>query len=229
MHSSRFCCPLNLGLCWSSIAGSHVHLPPHQVCHDLQPGQRTQHVQVLGGRAGRGGRCAEHCVYEDKLPACLPRRVRPLLPSILAAAPASTPSPPRSTMFLMGPATQMARMFDSRRWISTAVYLTSLVLTMVSALVFHSVRHRRWRGTGHGVERVRCRSGGRQAPGAGLPACRRQATSAAPRWPGRRHPGIPHLGSSAAALIWLLGPFPSRSCCASCSSSSSSVPWCGTP
>ncbi|EFN56579.1 hypothetical protein CHLNCDRAFT_144275 [Chlorella variabilis] len=43
------------------------------------------------------------------------------------------------TMFLMGPATQMARMFDSRRWISTAVYLTSLVLTMVSALVFHSV------------------------------------------------------------------------------------------
>jgi hypothetical protein len=43
-------------------------------------------------------------------------------------------------MFLMGPATQMARMFDSRRWISTAIYLTALVLTMISALVFHSVR-----------------------------------------------------------------------------------------
>ncbi|KAI3427102.1 hypothetical protein D9Q98_007041 [Chlorella vulgaris] len=44
-----------------------------------------------------------------------------------------------STMFLMGPAKQVARMFDAGRWISTVVYLSALVLTIVSALVFHSI------------------------------------------------------------------------------------------
>jgi hypothetical protein len=44
-------------------------------------------------------------------------------------------------MFLMGPVNQVKRMFDSQRWISTAVYLITLVMTMVSALVFHSVSH----------------------------------------------------------------------------------------
>ncbi|PSC75903.1 Vesicle transport SFT2B [Micractinium conductrix] len=44
-----------------------------------------------------------------------------------------------STLFLMGPAKQMKRMFDGRRWPSTCIYLCALALTLVSALVFHSI------------------------------------------------------------------------------------------
>lgn len=43
-------------------------------------------------------------------------------------------------MFLMGPFKQISRMFDERRRVSTCIYLTALVLTVVAALVFHSVR-----------------------------------------------------------------------------------------
>ncbi len=42
-------------------------------------------------------------------------------------------------MFLMGPMRQLGRMFDSQRWISTTIYLCSLVLTLVAALGFHSI------------------------------------------------------------------------------------------
>lgn len=46
---------------------------------------------------------------------------------------------PRSTMFLMGPAKQLSRMFDStRRW-STVVYLSALLCTLISAIVLHSI------------------------------------------------------------------------------------------
>jgi hypothetical protein len=48
--------------------------------------------------------------------------------------------PTRSTMFLMGPFKQVGRMFDERRRLSTCIYLAALVLTVVAALVFHSVR-----------------------------------------------------------------------------------------
>ncbi|KAI7842510.1 hypothetical protein COHA_003864 [Chlorella ohadii] len=44
-----------------------------------------------------------------------------------------------STMFLMGPFTQIRRMFDTKRWLSTCIYLLALVLTLVSAVVLHSV------------------------------------------------------------------------------------------
>jgi len=39
-----------------------------------------------------------------------------------------------STMFLMGPMSQIKRMFDKSRWIATCVMLTFLVLTLCSAL-----------------------------------------------------------------------------------------------
>ena len=42
-------------------------------------------------------------------------------------------------MFLMGPFKQLGRMFDGKRWLSSTIYLASLVLTLVSALVLHSV------------------------------------------------------------------------------------------
>ncbi len=38
-------------------------------------------------------------------------------------------------MFLMGPMAQLKRMFDKGRWIATAVYLSSLLLTLVAAYV----------------------------------------------------------------------------------------------
>ena len=38
-----------------------------------------------------------------------------------------------------GPIKQLGRMFDSQRWVSTTVYLAALVLTLVSAVVLHSV------------------------------------------------------------------------------------------
>lgn len=44
-----------------------------------------------------------------------------------------------STLFLIGPFKQIKRMFDGQRWIASTIYLSSLVLTLVSALVFHSV------------------------------------------------------------------------------------------
>ncbi|RNF03056.1 hypothetical protein TraAM80_06062 [Trypanosoma rangeli] len=40
-----------------------------------------------------------------------------------------------STMFLCGPLTQLKRMFDSTRLVATVVYLLSMVLTFVVALV----------------------------------------------------------------------------------------------
>lgn len=38
-------------------------------------------------------------------------------------------------MFLMGPMAQLKRMFDKGRWVATAVYLASLLLTLVAAFV----------------------------------------------------------------------------------------------
>ncbi|CAF4459488.1 unnamed protein product [Rotaria socialis] len=40
-----------------------------------------------------------------------------------------------STLFLMGPLNQLKKMFDSTRWIATVVFLASVVMTLVSALV----------------------------------------------------------------------------------------------
>ena len=42
-------------------------------------------------------------------------------------------------MFLMGPFKQIGRMFDSKRWLATTIYMLALALTLVSALVLHSV------------------------------------------------------------------------------------------
>ena len=39
-----------------------------------------------------------------------------------------------STMFLMGPAKQMAKMFERGRLVATLVYLVSMALTLFSAL-----------------------------------------------------------------------------------------------
>lgn len=38
-------------------------------------------------------------------------------------------------MFLMGPMAQLKRMFDKGRWIATAVYLASLLITLMAAYV----------------------------------------------------------------------------------------------
>ena len=38
----------------------------------------------------------------------------------------------------MGPATQLKRMFDGKRWLSTTVWLLTIVLTLVAALALHS-------------------------------------------------------------------------------------------
>nr|CCC95678.1 unnamed protein product [Trypanosoma congolense IL3000] len=42
------------------------------------------------------------------------------------------------TMFLCGPVGQLKRMFDSTRWSATVVYLSSLVLTLVAAILLRS-------------------------------------------------------------------------------------------
>ncbi|ORC85069.1 putative vesicle transport protein SFT2B-like [Trypanosoma theileri] len=42
------------------------------------------------------------------------------------------------TMFLAGPVAQFQRMFSEGRWIATVVYLVSLVLTLLAALLLHS-------------------------------------------------------------------------------------------
>lgn len=42
-------------------------------------------------------------------------------------------------MFLMGPWNQIQRMFDSKRWLSTVIYLVAIVLTLISAWKLHSV------------------------------------------------------------------------------------------
>ena len=44
-----------------------------------------------------------------------------------------------STMFLVGPFKQISNMFHPKRAISTVIYLATMVLTLVSALVFHSM------------------------------------------------------------------------------------------
>lgn len=43
-----------------------------------------------------------------------------------------------STLFLMGPVSQIKKMFASTRWIATVVMLASLILTLVSAFVLDS-------------------------------------------------------------------------------------------
>lgn len=43
--------------------------------------------------------------------------------------------PSLSTMFLMGPMAQLKRMFDKGRWVATAVYLASMLSTLLAAYV----------------------------------------------------------------------------------------------
>jgi hypothetical protein len=42
-------------------------------------------------------------------------------------------------MFLVGPWKQVKTMFDGKRVVSTAIYLVSMVLTLIAAWKFHSV------------------------------------------------------------------------------------------
>ncbi|OQR66442.1 vesicle transport protein SFT2A-like [Tropilaelaps mercedesae] len=42
-----------------------------------------------------------------------------------------------STLFLMGPANQLKKMFSATRWIASAMMITFLVLTLISGLVWH--------------------------------------------------------------------------------------------
>lgn len=44
-------------------------------------------------------------------------------------------------MFLMGPGAQLKRMFDKGRWVATAIYLASMLLTLLAAYV---VRYEQW-------------------------------------------------------------------------------------
>ncbi|RNF05556.1 putative vesicle transport protein SFT2B-like [Trypanosoma rangeli] len=41
-------------------------------------------------------------------------------------------------LFLAGPMAQLQRMFDEKRWIATTVYLVSIVLTILCALLLHN-------------------------------------------------------------------------------------------
>ena len=43
------------------------------------------------------------------------------------------------SMFLVGPWKQIKNMFDSKRVISTAIYLVSIMFTLIAAWKFHSV------------------------------------------------------------------------------------------
>jgi len=43
-----------------------------------------------------------------------------------------------STCFLMGPCSQLRKMFDANRWLATLIYLLSIALTLVAGLVFDS-------------------------------------------------------------------------------------------
>ena len=42
-----------------------------------------------------------------------------------------------ATAFLLGPWRQLQRMFDASRWIASSVYLTTLALTLVVAIIVH--------------------------------------------------------------------------------------------
>ncbi|GAB4818426.1 hypothetical protein N2152v2_005472 [Parachlorella kessleri] len=45
----------------------------------------------------------------------------------------------RRSMFLVGPFKQIKNMFDSKRVVSTAIYLVSIMFTLIAAWKFHSV------------------------------------------------------------------------------------------
>lgn len=53
--------------------------------------------------------------------------------------PAAAPAPRRSTLFLWGPWHQIKNMFKETRWLATLIMLAAIAMTLVSALVWHSV------------------------------------------------------------------------------------------
>ena len=112
----------------------HTTPAPRSLLH----GQHPVHVQACS--AGLLLLLSPHFC---RLPPCCCR-----LPLLLLPAPLPSPTlplllsffpPPRSTMFLMGPAKQLSRMFDAKRRWSTLIYITALACTLVSAIVLHSI------------------------------------------------------------------------------------------
>lgn len=62
------------------------------------------------------------------------------VPAALVSAQCTLAVSPTACAPIAGPVNQLKRMFDSQRRLSTCIYLLALVLTLVSAIVLHSVR-----------------------------------------------------------------------------------------